>query len=111
MRPADAVAGVQAAMGDAQMQSQVIARVSTRLISAHRLGAPYEVWIQGFHDAELSRTGLVATRFRGLNSDEVLIEMFRGSFPGANDARLQREIVTPTRRQRELSATPGADTS
>ena len=102
MRPGDAVAVVQAAMIDAGMPSQVITRVSTRLIGAHRLAGPYRVWVQGFHGAELEPWGAAGLSFRGLHSDAELIEMFRDSFPGASDARLRREIVS---RNRDVSGT------
>ena len=94
MRPADALAVVQAAMQIAEMPSQVISRVSPSLISTHRLAGPYRIWIEGFHGvAVTSSIGTIRQTFRGLNSAGELIEMFRDSFPGASDARLERALL------------------
>lgn len=98
MRPADAVAVVQAAMEVVEMPLQVRSRVSLRLIRAHRLAAPYQVWIEGFHAVTVTTSiGTIRQTFRGLNSAAELIEMFRDSFPGANDAALERAIMRPNR--------------
>jgi hypothetical protein len=40
--------------------------------------------------------------FRGLHSTDELLEMFRDSFPGASEARLNREFLRPNRRVAQI---------
>jgi hypothetical protein len=105
MRPDDAVAVIGEAMRACGVPDGVARRIDARFIRRHALGTGI-YWIE--RQAPIARPGGIPapysgqqtmhTVYDGLETADQVIDQFRDSFPGADDAALRRAIVDPNRR-------------
>lgn len=99
MRPADAIDVVRESMAAVGVPGSVRARVGRRLIGARRMTRA-RYWVEKVAPAYLmSSIGTIIASYGGLQTMDDVKDMFKDSFPGANDAELERRIIQPNRRR------------
>jgi len=98
MHTDDAIAVVQGAMKAVKIPAGIRARVGRRLISAqHMTRASY--WVEKVDPAYLtSSIGTIRASYGGMRTEDDVKAVFKDSFPGADDAALERHIIHPNRR-------------
>jgi hypothetical protein len=98
MRLADAIAVMTAATEGMELPSTLLRRIDERFVRRHQLRTGiYWVKRQPFLSFQ-RRSGTLTTAHEGLETAAQVIEQFRDSFPGADDAELRRRIIDPNRR-------------
>lgn len=100
MRRDDAIAVVRAAMDAVGMPTRIRDRVGSRLIARRRMTREV-YWVEKAPPAYLmsSPTGIIRASYGGMETEADVIAAFKDSFPGADDAELQRRLIRPNSRR------------
>jgi hypothetical protein len=103
MRRDDAIAVVRQAMEEIGVAGAIRDRVGPRLIARRRMTREV-YWVEKVDPATLfSSIGTIRASYGGLRTSNDVKEMFRDSFPGTDDAELERRLIAPNARRFDSS--------
>lgn len=94
----DAIDVVRRVMSASGMPGTVRARVGRRLVARHRM-TRVVTWVVRFPGAAAASGAESTPALRGLWSASDVVEAFRDSFPGREDAEIERRVVHANRRK------------
>lgn len=103
MRRDDAIFVVRAAMKSVGMPNDIRDRVGPRIIARRRMTRDV-FWVEKVDRATLfSSIGTIRASYGGMQTKSDVKAGFRDSFPGADDAGLERRLIAPNRRHFDSS--------
>lgn len=98
MRRDDAIAVVRTAMEAVGMPTSIRDRVGPRLV-ARRQMTRETYWVEKVPPAYLmTSSGIIRDSYGGMQNERDVIRAFKDSFPGADEAEMQRRLIRPNRR-------------
>lgn len=99
----DAIYVVRAAMEAIGMPSNIRDRVGPRIVARRRMTQDF-FWVERVESATLfSSIGTIRASYGGMETVSDVKAGFRDSFPGADDAELERRLIAPNRRSFDSS--------
>ncbi len=101
MKVADAIEVVREVMAEMDGLGAARDRVGRRLVAERRMTTE-QYWIHKFARTYVtSPSGIIRTSYRGMEDKEDVKAAFKDSFPGADDAELERRLIRPNARHFE----------